>query len=65
MVAPSALCCERRSIPDPGSGKLKLKGYPYPFFFRHGASDVRVIRQIFLKEEYRELRGKRTCSQDH
>ena len=40
-------------------GKLKLKGYPYPFFFRHGASDVRVIRQIFLKEEYRELRGEK------
>lgn len=36
-------------------GTLKLKGYPYPFFFRHGTSDVRVIRQIFLKEEYREL----------
>jgi FkbM family methyltransferase len=40
-------------------GTLKLKGYPYPFFFRHGASDVRVIRQIFLKEEYRELRGEK------
>ena len=34
-------------------GTLKLKGYPYPFFFRHGASDVRAIRQIFLKEKYR------------
>ena len=40
-------------------GTLKLKGYPYPFFFRHGASDVRAIRQIFLKEEYRELRGEK------
>ena len=40
-------------------GTLKLKGYPFPFFFRHGASDVRVIRQIFLKEEYRELRGEK------
>jgi len=38
-------------------GKLKLKHYPYPFFFRHGTSDVRVIRQIFLKEEYRDLGG--------
>jgi hypothetical protein len=38
-------------------GKLKLKGYPYPFFFRHGASDVRVIRQIFLKEQYGQLKG--------
>jgi FkbM family methyltransferase len=38
---------------------LKLKGYPYPFFFRHGTSDVPVIRQIFLKEEYRVLRGEK------
>jgi hypothetical protein len=49
--------------PSPsGLGKLKLKGYPYPFFFRHGASDVRVIRQIFLKEQYGELQGKRTLA---
>jgi FkbM family methyltransferase len=40
-------------------GTLKLKGYPHPFFFRHGTSDVRVIRQIFLKEEYRDLRGEK------
>jgi hypothetical protein len=46
--------------PSPsGLGKLKLKGYPCPFFFRHGASDVRVIRQIFLKEQYRELQGEK------
>jgi hypothetical protein len=32
-----------REDPSPsGLGTLKLKGYPYPFFFRHGASDVRV-----------------------
>ena len=47
-----------RGDPSPiGLGKLKLKGYPYPFFFRHGASDVRVIRQIFLKEQYGQLKG--------
>jgi FkbM family methyltransferase len=39
----------------PRIGTLQLKGYRYPFFFRHGTSDVRVIRQIFLKEEYRDL----------
>jgi hypothetical protein len=47
-----------RGDPSPiGLGKLKLKGYPYPFFFRHGASDVGVIRQIFLKEQCGELKG--------
>jgi FkbM family methyltransferase len=50
----------KREDPSPsGLGKLKLKGYPCPFFFRHRASDVRVIRQIFLKEQYRELQGEK------
>jgi hypothetical protein len=58
VVALSALRCGGRGDPSPiGLGKLKLKGYPYPFFFRHGASDVRVIRQIFLKEQYGQLKG--------
>jgi FkbM family methyltransferase len=46
-----------RDPSPPRLGTLKLKGYPHPFFFRHGTSDVQVIRQIFLKEEYRELRA--------
>src|SRR5262249_49751317 len=33
-------------------GRLNLRGYPHPLYFRHGTSDIRVVRQIFLKEEY-------------
>jgi FkbM family methyltransferase len=59
LIYPPYVAGEMEDPSSRGLGKLKLKGYPYPFFFRHGASDVRVIRQIFLKEQYRELQGEK------
>jgi FkbM family methyltransferase len=62
LLHPPYAAGRRKDSPSIGLGKLKLKGYPYPFFFRHGASDVRVIRQIFLKEQYGELQGEKNVS---
>lgn len=32
--------------------KLRLKGYSHPLYFRHGSSDLSVIRQVFCHQEY-------------
>jgi FkbM family methyltransferase len=37
---------------EPKLGKVHFRGYRHPFYFRYGASDSAVIRQIFCDEEY-------------
>jgi FkbM family methyltransferase len=42
----------RRPRGEPKIGRLRVKGFDHPIYFRHGTSDAQVVRQIFMKEEY-------------
>jgi FkbM family methyltransferase len=47
----------RYPIGDPADppgplSQILIPGLPYPFHFRHGTSDIPVIRQIFVRREY-------------
>jgi FkbM family methyltransferase len=49
-------------IGDPSDGpgpmdSIVLPGLLHPFWYRHGTSDVLVIKQIFVQLEYRRLQG--------
>lgn len=35
--------------------RLPLRDYPHPFYFRHGTSDVSVIRQVLYERQYAGL----------
>jgi FkbM family methyltransferase len=56
------LCFPAKNSATYRIGHLKLKGYPHPLVFRHGTSDVRVVRQIFLKEEYKDFGNDKNLS---